>query len=665
MDIMLEMAAGDETGLILLVGYEKTFDSLSWSFITQTLELFNFGENIIGWFETLRKNSKSCVTLNGHLLEYFALEQGCRQGDPISPYLFILCGEILSTAIRNDPKIEGLTIHNEEHKISQYADDTSLYLKDTERCLSQALTSLKWFHSISGLKINIKKTKVIRIGNIRETDRRYCRENDLDWVNVFVSLGIIFKVNDMGNITNYNIEAKLKDIRNLLNVWLMRNITPMGRIQVAKSLALSKITHILLSLPSPDKETVTKLDNLLTNFVWRNKRHCVNRDMLQTQSSKGGVNMINVNDFDLGLKITWLRKLRKEEKWFTIAQKLNMENLFIMRPKEILNIKNRCHNPFWKDVCRAAIKLHNLLSYNDAEEIRKAPLWGNTRINIPTCHSWYKKGIVEEGDLFDTEGEVRTLEEIQEKIGNPIPFVTYHGIVSAIPRTWKASMRENLNQTENLQLSKFQAIIIKDNKGCRSIRDVFQNKDIVPWWEGKWNNSLTEVIDRREWAIYYNNNNKTRARINLQYFQYQVLTRTLVTNKKLKQFKISEDDNCSFCNNEAETIEHLFFYCPKINDLWGKYIKWVQSVNYNKIELDIKLILLGPKKIDPLLFTIITIVKQIIYKKRHKNKAPTLAQIQCILKYHMNIERYIAMCNNRIPHFLGKWSPIHKLLSDT
>ena len=289
MDIMLEMAAGNETGLILLVDYEKAFDSLSWSFITQTLELFNFGENIIGWIETLRKNSKSCVTLNGHLSEYFALERGCRQGDPISPYLFILCGEILSTAIRNDPKIEGLTIHNEEHKISQYADDTSLYLKDTERCLSQALKSLKWFYSISGLKINIKKTKVIRIGNIRETDRRYCRENDLDWVNVFVSLGIIFKVNDMGNITNYNIEAKLKDIRNLLTVWLMRNITPMGRIQVAKSLALSKITHILLSLPSPDKETITKLDNLLTNFVWRNKRHCVNRDMLYRHNLPRGV----------------------------------------------------------------------------------------------------------------------------------------------------------------------------------------------------------------------------------------------------------------------------------------------------------------------------------------------------------------------------------------
>ena len=139
--------------------------------------------------------------INGHLSKPFSLQRGCRQGDPISPYLFILCSEYLTQAFNNDPKIEGIKIHKKEHKLSQYADDTSAFLKASEENLRRSLEIMNWFYYQSGLKINISKTKVIRIGKIRETDRRYCKENNLDWVTKFTALGINYDILQLDNIT--------------------------------------------------------------------------------------------------------------------------------------------------------------------------------------------------------------------------------------------------------------------------------------------------------------------------------------------------------------------------------------------------------------------------------------------------------------------------------
>ena len=60
------------------------------------------------------------------------IQRGCRQGDPLSPYILILCAEILSIKIRNNKNIKGITINEDEYKLSQFADDTSLLLDGSE-----------------------------------------------------------------------------------------------------------------------------------------------------------------------------------------------------------------------------------------------------------------------------------------------------------------------------------------------------------------------------------------------------------------------------------------------------------------------------------------------------------------------------------------------------
>ena len=71
--------------------------------------------------------------------------------------LFILVVEIMAIAIRKADNINGICIGDKEIRISQYADDTSLILDGTEKCLKATLETLKHYASFSGLKINVKK----------------------------------------------------------------------------------------------------------------------------------------------------------------------------------------------------------------------------------------------------------------------------------------------------------------------------------------------------------------------------------------------------------------------------------------------------------------------------------------------------------------------------
>ena len=69
--------------------YDILFEIVSWKFIAKTLDYFNFGPSFKKWIKTFQNGSESCILQNGHMSDYFCLQRGCRQGDPISPYIFI------------------------------------------------------------------------------------------------------------------------------------------------------------------------------------------------------------------------------------------------------------------------------------------------------------------------------------------------------------------------------------------------------------------------------------------------------------------------------------------------------------------------------------------------------------------------------------------------
>ena len=133
-------------GFLLLVDFEKAFDSISWSFIKKSLDFFSFGPDIKRWIESFYTNITACVAVNRNYTDRVSIERGVRQGDPCSAYIYLICAEILSLLIRNNTDIKGIKISNEiETVLSQFADDTTILFDGKKKSFESCTDCLNLF----------------------------------------------------------------------------------------------------------------------------------------------------------------------------------------------------------------------------------------------------------------------------------------------------------------------------------------------------------------------------------------------------------------------------------------------------------------------------------------------------------------------------------------
>ena len=106
---------------------------------------------------------ESSVINNGYSTGYYPVNRGCRQGDPISAYLFILVMEILSNMVANDVNIQGLNINNVHVKLVMFAGDSTFILKDIES-LKNLEIKLEYFSKYTSLHLNQQKSEIAWLG---------------------------------------------------------------------------------------------------------------------------------------------------------------------------------------------------------------------------------------------------------------------------------------------------------------------------------------------------------------------------------------------------------------------------------------------------------------------------------------------------------------------
>ena len=183
----------------------------------------------------------------GFITNWFKPSKGARQDCPLSPYLFILSAEVLLIKIRQDANVRGIKIFGREIKLSQFADDTTLFNADLES-LELALKIVGDFGKISSLSLNVKKTNALWLGRWESNGNEPL---DLKWFHSPVKiLGIYFSYNVKEN-NELNFDKKIQRMQTKLDMWSSRVLTIFGRAMLIKTLGISQLIYSASNLDVP------------------------------------------------------------------------------------------------------------------------------------------------------------------------------------------------------------------------------------------------------------------------------------------------------------------------------------------------------------------------------------------------------------------------------
>ena len=569
-------------GLLLVLDFEKAFDTIEWPFIRKTLRYFGFGDGVINWMNIFYGNVESCVLKNGWASNFFEIQRGVRQGCPLSPYLFVLTVEVLAKAIRENKNIKGILVNQNEIKISQYADDMTLILDGSKSSLEASLKILDKFGAVSGLRLNDKKTEALWIGSNTGKDQIIFSERNFKWPKYKVkSLGVWISVDPEATIMlNYN--ERLAKVRNVLNCWKYRRLTLIGKITVLKSLATSQLVYMLSPLRT-DVNAIKEANKIFYTFLWNGKGDKIKRDVMINDYPNGGLKMIDIQSFSKSLKVTWIKKYLDTEnqgKWKlffdlelgTLGGKIALTGNL---NKKDTTSTAKASNSFIKEVLTIWSEANFEDNIISEKQFLDQCLWYNSLIiiridNRPIFYKeWSNKGIKKVKHLKDDLNNFLSLDELRTKYNINACPLRYYGLISAIKSTWnthKCNFVNNSPEYEN-----FSTKLMSTQSATRlAYSKLVADKPTAPTQsQQKWMNDceITNAEDIK-WQETYQLAWKCTKSTRLKEFQFKFLHRRISTNDFLFIIGIKDDPKCSFCREAPEKLLHLFWKCPKTESFW-------------------------------------------------------------------------------------------------
>lgn len=645
MDIIEYRELINDDGFIFFLDFYKAFDSVEHKFLFSVLERFGFGKKFINLIRGLYQNISSCVVLPKGTTPRFNINVGIPQGCPISPYLFILVTEMLAIYLKNCNDVAKLDVLGTELIISQLADDTTLFLKDDKQ-ISKAINKIKLFSDASGLTLNLKKCELLAIHDTPL--KEICNipiKSEIKYLGTFIT-------KDQNSNSTLNIENKLKECKSKLNLWLQRDLSILGRIYLSKMESLSRLIYSTCSTAVPNR-LIKTINQINLNFIWRNKPHYLKKGHMVKEVKDGGLKVIDFDCLNGTLKINWLKSWIKNSDlfWYCVPNyifnKIGGLKLILLTDFSIdkLPIKlSEFHKQvllYWK-----MLYVHN---YSPHSTI----IWNNRfilhRNKSLFFKDWLEKNIWSVVHLMDANGYILNYEEFCMKYKFNPPKAEFTRLHKALPKQF-------INQTQNILEyqtinPKLATLSIKGisfiDKKCNNhtIRSCL-NETLFP---GKINkNDILHKFDKKSIEKLRTLYLKLPIQPKAKETHFKILN-GIYPSKELLRNRFNIDDNkCSFCENDIETIDHIFYECNKTHIFWNNLEKWIkqkivfsESISRDMITFGI---LLKNKDVELCCNLIFCLAKFFIHKQRVLKSFPIFNVF--LIEFHIYLKslKYVKTC---------------------
>ena len=528
----------------------KAYDRVEWSFLERVMLKMGFGSFWIDKIMTCLSSVSYVFKLNGRVEGNIIPSRGLRQGDPLSPYLFLLCAEAFSAMLAkaaNDGRIHGARVCRSAPRISHlfFADDSILFTRATLQECSVVADILSTYERASGQKINFSKSEVsfsksVEAGRRIEIRNRF-GVREVERHEKYLGLPTV-----IGRSKKMVFNVLKERVWKKLYGWKEKLLSRAGKEVLLKSV-IQAIPTYMMSLFAIPTGILDEINSMCARFWWgargtERKMHWVSWDKLCLPKSHGGMGFRDLKTFN--------QALLAKQGWRLVCEPGSLASQ-VLGAKYFARFSfleaRRGYDPsfVWRSIWGAKSLLLEGLKWRvgDGSKIRvweDAWLPGESTTIVPTPN-------------LESDADLRVSDLLNEEGG------------------WnEEALRLHLTE-DDARLAK--EIPLSSRR----------TEDTLFWWpasnglyttkSGYW---LARLGHTRGWMARFGGERgeawKTIWNIGgppkLCHFIWRACTGALATQDRLRERHIIEQGECSHCHGGPETIIHAIFHCSLVSSIW-------------------------------------------------------------------------------------------------